>query len=174
MSDSVLFIQILDSTKLKKGSAKFEQFKQLEKSIQEVIPLKRSTLNMYRFLQVNVAIPFLNWLIWLSQKWEKNLVIKAFWLSIWCIGSIHYELFISSLLGECVLDVFNLRFQIVDDYSSFTRSFFHLQNPIAIEKINNSFFGRLLWWGIFKSLYPILTQNELTIVIALIRKSLLF
>ena len=49
MNDSVLFLQILDSSKLKPDRTfKLEQFKNLEKSIQSVIPLKDSCIDNYR------------------------------------------------------------------------------------------------------------------------------
>lgn len=56
MDDSVLFLQILDSSKLKNdGTSKLEQFKNLEKSIQSVIPLKDSSIDSYRIFYGDVS-----------------------------------------------------------------------------------------------------------------------
>ena len=49
MAKSVLFIQILDVSKLKIGkTAKTKQWQKLEKSIQNTIPVKDSTIDRYR------------------------------------------------------------------------------------------------------------------------------
>ncbi len=48
MANSVFFIQILDSSKLKDRSAKPEQFRNLGESIQGIIPLKDSRSNHYK------------------------------------------------------------------------------------------------------------------------------
>ena len=48
MADSVFFIQVLDSRKLKEGSVKREQFMNLEEDIQKIVPLKGSRINCYR------------------------------------------------------------------------------------------------------------------------------
>lgn len=48
IADSVFFLQILDSKKLKVGSVKQKQFLSLDESIQEIIPLKGSRINRYR------------------------------------------------------------------------------------------------------------------------------
>ena len=47
--DSVLFIQIMDTSNLKaKRTSKLKQFKSIEKSIQSIIPLKNSKIIEYR------------------------------------------------------------------------------------------------------------------------------
>ena len=48
MANSVFFIQVLDSSKLKDRSAKLEQFRNLGESIQGIIPLKDSKINHYK------------------------------------------------------------------------------------------------------------------------------
>jgi|Deesub1362A_J573_1020465.scaffolds.fasta_scaffold01967_2 predicted nucleotidyltransferase len=49
--DSVLFIQIIDTLKLKiKRSSKLKQFESIERSIQGVIPLKNSKITKYKLL----------------------------------------------------------------------------------------------------------------------------
>jgi hypothetical protein len=48
MADSVFFLQVLDSKKLKDGSVKRKQFISLEKAIQEIVPLKGSRINHYK------------------------------------------------------------------------------------------------------------------------------
>jgi hypothetical protein len=50
MANSVFFLQVLDSSKLKDRSAKLEQFKNLEHSIQEILPLKSSRIDRYKLL----------------------------------------------------------------------------------------------------------------------------
>jgi len=56
MDDSVLFLQILDSSKLKPDrTSKLEQFRNLEKSIQSVIPLKDSSIGSYRIFYGDVS-----------------------------------------------------------------------------------------------------------------------
>ena len=56
MDDSVLFLQILDSSKLKHDrTSKLEQFKNLEKSIQGVIPLKGSSIDSYRIFYGDIS-----------------------------------------------------------------------------------------------------------------------
>ena len=50
MSDSVFFIQVLDSSKLKDRSAKLEQFRNLGDSIQGIIPVKNSRIDRYMLL----------------------------------------------------------------------------------------------------------------------------
>lgn len=56
MDDSVLFLQILDSSKLKHDrTSKLEQFKNLEKSIQSVIPLKGSSIDSYRIFYGDIS-----------------------------------------------------------------------------------------------------------------------
>lgn len=49
MDDSVLFIQILDTTKIKKGeTSKIDQWKNIEKSIQDIIPVEGSMIDYYK------------------------------------------------------------------------------------------------------------------------------
>jgi hypothetical protein len=48
MADSVAFIQVLDSSKLEDRTAKVKQFNHLEKSIQQIVPLKGSRINRYK------------------------------------------------------------------------------------------------------------------------------
>jgi hypothetical protein len=51
MSDSVLFIQVLDISRLKKDkTTKPQQWKNIERSIQAVIPIKGSKINHYKLL----------------------------------------------------------------------------------------------------------------------------
>lgn len=50
MSDSVAFFQIVDTSKLKGKSAKPEQWKALERSIQSVLPLTNSRIKSYRLI----------------------------------------------------------------------------------------------------------------------------
>lgn len=47
MAESVAFIQVLDSSKLKDRSAKLDQFSHLEKSIQDILPLTGSRVKKY-------------------------------------------------------------------------------------------------------------------------------
>jgi hypothetical protein len=48
MAESVAFIQVLDSSKLKDRTAKLGQFRLLEESIQQVLPLKGRRFNRYK------------------------------------------------------------------------------------------------------------------------------
>ncbi len=48
MADSVFFLQVLDSKKLKGGSVKRKQFISMEKAIQEIVPLKGSRIVHYK------------------------------------------------------------------------------------------------------------------------------
>jgi len=49
MDDAVLFIQILDTSRLKvKNTKKIEQWKNIEKSIKKIIPLKGSQIKHYK------------------------------------------------------------------------------------------------------------------------------
>lgn len=49
MDDSVAFIQILDTSKLKEDeTSKIEQWKNIEKSIQNIVPVNSSRINNYR------------------------------------------------------------------------------------------------------------------------------
>lgn len=51
MDDSVLFIQILDTSTIKKEkTAKIEQWRNIEKSIQNIIPLKNSKIDNYKLI----------------------------------------------------------------------------------------------------------------------------
>ena len=54
MADSVLFIQIVDTSKLVRGkTAKYEQWKALEKSINQILPVKDSSIKSYKLLTTN-------------------------------------------------------------------------------------------------------------------------
>jgi len=53
MDDSVTFIQVVNTSKLKQGSAKLQQWKLLEKSIQSILPLKNSKITSYRLVAKN-------------------------------------------------------------------------------------------------------------------------
>lgn len=56
MHDSVTFIQILDSSKLKADkTSKFKQWKNLEHSINNIIPVKESNITDYRLYYGNVS-----------------------------------------------------------------------------------------------------------------------
>lgn len=55
MSDSVSFIQILNTARLKAGAAKIEQWENLEKSIMDILPIKGSKIREYRLLYGNVS-----------------------------------------------------------------------------------------------------------------------
>ena len=48
MHDSVTFIQILDSSKLKAKTSKFTQWENLEHSINNILPVKKSNITDYR------------------------------------------------------------------------------------------------------------------------------
>ena len=48
MHDFVAFIQVLDTSKLKKEAAKFEQFQNLERSINNVLPIRGSNIKEYK------------------------------------------------------------------------------------------------------------------------------
>jgi hypothetical protein len=50
MCENVAFIQIVDASKLKKNSAKSKQWKALEKSIRDILPLRSSRITSYRLL----------------------------------------------------------------------------------------------------------------------------
>ncbi len=50
MADSVTFLQVLDVSKLKDHTSKLRQFRNLEKSIRDVLPLKGSKITTYRLL----------------------------------------------------------------------------------------------------------------------------
>ena len=54
MADSVLFIQILDTLKLKiDKTAKIKQWEQIKKSTQNIIPLKESSISQYEIFYGN-------------------------------------------------------------------------------------------------------------------------
>jgi len=53
MDDSVAFFQIVDTSKLKGKSAKPEQWKALERSIQGILPLKNRRITSYRLLSAD-------------------------------------------------------------------------------------------------------------------------
>ena len=67
MAESVLFIQVVDGSKLKKQSQKPNQFKKLGIQIQNVIPLKNSSVKEYRLF------------IWSKRESKKVLsdIVKA-------------------------------------------------------------------------------------------------
>jgi len=51
MSGSVLFIQVLDTSRLKRGdTSKMKQWSNIERSIQDVIPIRGSRIDHYRLL----------------------------------------------------------------------------------------------------------------------------
>lgn len=53
MGDSVLFIQILDTSKLKNKTSKTRQWDNIEKSIQNIIPAKGSKIDRYKLFYGN-------------------------------------------------------------------------------------------------------------------------
>jgi len=54
MDDYVTFIQIVDTSKLARDrTAKFKQWKALERSIKRIIPLKDSRITSYRLLSTD-------------------------------------------------------------------------------------------------------------------------
>jgi len=55
MSDSVSFIQILSMSRLKEGTAKPDQWENLEKSIMNILPIKGSKIRKYKLLYGNVS-----------------------------------------------------------------------------------------------------------------------
>lgn len=55
MNDSVLFVQIVNATPLKEGTSKTEQWKNLEKSIVSILPIKGSKIREYTLLYGNVS-----------------------------------------------------------------------------------------------------------------------
>jgi len=58
MADSVFFLQVLDSKKLKEGSVKRRQFESLEEAIRKILPLKDSGVNEYRIFVGNQGDSF--------------------------------------------------------------------------------------------------------------------
>jgi len=55
MSDSVSFIQILNTARLKAGAAKIEQWENLEKSIMNILPIEGSRIRRYKLIHGNVS-----------------------------------------------------------------------------------------------------------------------
>ncbi len=55
MSDSVLFVQILNTSRLKERTAKLDQWKNLEKSIRKILPIEGSRVRKYKLLRGNVS-----------------------------------------------------------------------------------------------------------------------
>ena len=55
MSNSVSFIQILNTARLKAGAAKIEQWENLEKSIMNILPIEGSKIRKYKLLYGDVA-----------------------------------------------------------------------------------------------------------------------
>lgn len=55
MSDSVSFIQILNTVRLKAGAAKPNQWKNLEESIRNTLPIEGSRIRRYKLLSGNVS-----------------------------------------------------------------------------------------------------------------------
>ena len=53
MSDSVLFIQILDTSQLKEKTSKIKQWENLEKSIKNILPINK--IRKYKLLYGNVS-----------------------------------------------------------------------------------------------------------------------
>ncbi|MBC8549142.1 MAG: hypothetical protein H8D23_05775 [Candidatus Brocadiales bacterium] len=56
MDDSVLFVQFLDTSKLKiDKTSKIEQWANISKSIQDIIPVKNSKINSYKLFSGDVS-----------------------------------------------------------------------------------------------------------------------
>ena len=56
MSDSVLFIQVLDTLRLERAkTSKIQQLRNLERSIQDVVPIKGSKVSHYRLMYGNTG-----------------------------------------------------------------------------------------------------------------------
>lgn len=55
MSDSVSFIQILNTARLKAGAAKIGQWENLEKSIMNILPIEGSKIRKYKLLYGNIS-----------------------------------------------------------------------------------------------------------------------
>ena len=55
MSDSVSFIQIVNTSRLEEGTAKPDQWKNLEKSIRKILPIEGSRIRRYKLLYGNVS-----------------------------------------------------------------------------------------------------------------------
>ncbi len=55
MDEKVLFIQILDTSKLKEGSDKIEQWKNIENSIKQIIPVGDSKIRKYSLFYGDVS-----------------------------------------------------------------------------------------------------------------------
>ena len=61
MDDSVFFIQIVDTSKLKKDmTSKIQQFKYIEESIQKILPIKNSRIDKYKLFAFDGSFPNLN------------------------------------------------------------------------------------------------------------------
>ncbi|HBL22855.1 MAG TPA: hypothetical protein DDZ40_01910 [Deltaproteobacteria bacterium] len=50
MSEKVSFIQVLDGSKLERQSKKPDQFRNIEKSIQDILPVKGSSVHSYKII----------------------------------------------------------------------------------------------------------------------------
>jgi hypothetical protein len=68
MADSVFFLQVLDSKKLKEGSVKRRQFESLEEAIRKILPLKDSRVNEYRIFVGNQDDSFNNMIYFLKKE----------------------------------------------------------------------------------------------------------
>lgn len=55
MSDSVSFVQILNMSRLREGTAKLNQWQNLQKSIMNTLPIKGSKIRKYKLLYGNVS-----------------------------------------------------------------------------------------------------------------------
>ena len=55
MDESVLFIQILDSSKLAEGTHKPKQWRNIEESITQIIPAKNSRIKEYKLFYGDVS-----------------------------------------------------------------------------------------------------------------------
>ena len=56
MDDSVLFIQILDTSKLKEDkTSKIEQWENIQKSIENIIPVEDSKIDNYKLIYGNIS-----------------------------------------------------------------------------------------------------------------------
>jgi hypothetical protein len=53
MSSNVAFIQILDNSKLKENTSKIKQWKALEKSINDILPIKGSSIAIYKLFSTD-------------------------------------------------------------------------------------------------------------------------
>ncbi len=55
MGDSVFFIQVLNTSRLKEGTVKPDQWRNLEKSIRKILPIEGSRIRKYKLLYGNVS-----------------------------------------------------------------------------------------------------------------------